>query len=117
MSFLKGVDIMPVDKSWINLSSRSCEEYINGVIEFVDYAFQRIKDEDMKIKCPCNDCNNRYRRTRVEVTRDLLWKGMTCDYTNGISMEREIVIRTTNVVMRMRIIAVMMNKILMISII
>ena len=81
MSFLKGVDIMPVDKSWISLSSRSCEEYINGVIEFVDYAFQRIKDEDMKIKCPCNDCNNRYRRTRVEVTRDLLWKGMRRDYT------------------------------------
>ena len=53
MSFLKGVDIMPVDKSWISLSSRSCEEYINGVIEFVDYAFQRIKGEDMKIKCPC----------------------------------------------------------------
>jgi len=59
MSFLKGADIMSVDKSWINLSSRSCEEHINGVIEFVDYAFQRIKDEDMKIKCPCNDCNNR----------------------------------------------------------
>ena len=59
MSFLKGVDIMPVDKSWINLSSRSCEEHINGVMEFVDYAFQRIKDEDMKIKCHCNDCNNR----------------------------------------------------------
>ena len=35
----------------------------------------------MKIKCPCNDCNNRYRRTEVEVTRDLLWKGMTRDYT------------------------------------
>ena len=34
-------------------------EHINGVIEFVDYAFQCIKDEDMKIKCPCNDCNNR----------------------------------------------------------
>ena len=53
MSFLKGVDVMPVDKSWINLSCRSCKEYKNGVIEFVDYAFQRIKDEDMKIKCPC----------------------------------------------------------------
>ena len=46
MSFLKGVDIVPVNKSWISLSSRSCEEYINGVIEFVDYSFQHIKDED-----------------------------------------------------------------------
>ena len=46
MSFLKGVDVMPVNKSWISLSSRSSEEYINGVIDFFDYAFQCIKDED-----------------------------------------------------------------------
>ena len=50
ISFLKGVDVIPVDKSWISLSSMSCEEYINGVIEFVDYTFQCIKDEDMKIQ-------------------------------------------------------------------
>ena len=50
---------MWVDKSWINLSNRLCEEYVNGVIEFVEYAFQRNKEEDIKIKCPCNDCNNR----------------------------------------------------------
>ena len=68
---MKGVDIMWVDKSWINLSNRLCEEYLNGVIEFVEYAFQRNKEEDIKIKCPCNDCNNRYRRTRVEVIRVL----------------------------------------------
>ena len=36
---------------------------------------------------------------------------------DGISMDREIVMRMRKVVMRMRIIVVMMNKILMISII
>ena len=35
----------------------------------------------MKIKCPCNDCNNRYGTTQVEVIGDLVWKGMTNDYT------------------------------------
>ena len=78
---MKGVDIMPVDKSWIYLPSRSCHEYVNGVEKFVEYAFQRIKDDDMKIKCLCNDCSNRYRRTRVEVERHLLWSGMRRDYT------------------------------------
>ncbi|GMY20189.1 hypothetical protein FCV25MIE_15428 [Fagus crenata] len=72
---------MPVDKSWINLPSRSCHEYVNGVEKFVEYAFQHIKDDDMKIKCPCNDCSNRYRRTRAEVERHLLWRGMRRDYT------------------------------------
>ena len=42
ISFLEGVDIMSVDKSWINLSNRSCEENVNEVIEFVEYAFQRV---------------------------------------------------------------------------
>ena len=81
ISFFEGVDIMPVDKSWINLSNSSCEEYVNEVIEFVEYAFQRVKEEDMKIKCPCNDCNNMHGRTQVEVIGDLIWKGMTNDYT------------------------------------
>ena len=81
ISFLEGVDIMPVDKSWINLSNRSCEEYVNEVIEFVEYTFHRIKKEDMKIKCPCNDCNNRYGRTQVEVIEDLIGKGTTNYYT------------------------------------
>ena len=81
ISFFEGVDVMPVDKSWINLSNSSCEEYVNEVIGFVEYAFQRVKEEDMKIKCPCNDCNNRYGTTQVEVIGDLVWKGMTNDYT------------------------------------
>uniref|UniRef100_A0A2N9GFA6 Transposase-associated domain-containing protein n=1 Tax=Fagus sylvatica TaxID=28930 RepID=A0A2N9GFA6_FAGSY len=71
---------MPVDKSWINLPSRSCHEYVNGVEKFVEYAFQRIKDDDMKIKCLCNNCSNWYRRTQAKVERHLLWRGMRRDY-------------------------------------
>ncbi|GMY20213.1 protein SRG1 [Fagus crenata] len=72
---------MLVDKSWINLPSRSCHEYVNGVEKFVEYAIQRIKDDHMKIKCPCNDCSNRYRKTRAKVERHLLWREMRRDYT------------------------------------
>ena len=61
-----GIKIM-VDKSWMHLSTRSCTEYINGVENFLEYAFKHSIDEDMKINCSCIDCSNRYRRTRDEV--------------------------------------------------
>ncbi|KAL0011768.1 hypothetical protein SO802_006876 [Lithocarpus litseifolius] len=66
---------MTVDKSWMHLSTRSCTEYINGVENFLEYAFKHSNsiDGDMKINCPCIDCSNRFRRTRDE--------GIRRDYT------------------------------------
>ena len=51
---------MPIDKSWMNLPIKSCTEYFNGVQNFLEYAFHHVKDEDMKINCPCVECCNRY---------------------------------------------------------
>ncbi|XP_075655172.1 uncharacterized protein LOC142625386 [Castanea sativa] len=70
-----------VDKSWIHLSTRSCIEYINGVENFLEYAFKNPIDGDMKINCPCIDCSNRYRRTRDEVQYHRLFRGIRRDYT------------------------------------
>ena len=39
---------MTVDKSWIHLSTRSCTEYINGVENFLEYAFKHSIDGDKK---------------------------------------------------------------------
>lgn len=79
LSSLKGAEIMRIDKSWINLFSLSCNGCVNGVEEF-EYAFQ-LRYED---------CNNRYRRTWVEVETHFS-KGRV-------------------IVMRMMKIVVMMNK-------
>lgn len=71
---------MTIDKSWMHLP-RCCLEYINGVESFLNYAFQHIREEDMKINCPCVNCSNRYRMTRNEVQCHLLFKGIRHDYT------------------------------------
>ena len=72
---------MTVDKSWMHLSTRSCIEYINRVENFLECAFKHSIDGDMKINCPCIDCNNRYHWTRDEVQYHLLFRGIKRDYT------------------------------------
>lgn len=57
---------MPIDKSWMNLPTRSCIECINGVENFLEYEFDHVKYEGMKINCPCVDCWNRYGLNREE---------------------------------------------------
>ena len=68
------VDMVLVDKSQIQLHNRSCLKYFNVVQGFLDFAFENIKEEDMKIKCSCMDCNNTCRRTRDEVEQHLLYR-------------------------------------------
>ena len=72
---------MTVDKSWMHLSTRSHTEYVNGVENFLEYAFKHSIDGDMKINYPCIDCSNRYRRTQDEVQYHLLFRVIRRDYT------------------------------------
>ncbi|XP_057727925.1 uncharacterized protein LOC130943874 isoform X2 [Arachis stenosperma] len=44
-------------KDWINLS-RYCEEYINGVISFLDFAYSEEEPDRQQIECPCKRCCN-----------------------------------------------------------
>ncbi|KAK9289622.1 hypothetical protein L1049_007780 [Liquidambar formosana] len=64
----------------MTISNRACDAYDKGVMEFLDFAFNRIRDSDNKIRCPCINCNNMVRKTRDEVHYDLLRKGIvgTC---------------------------------------
>ncbi|KAL5805069.1 hypothetical protein ACOSQ3_031869 [Xanthoceras sorbifolium] len=61
---------MTIDKSWIELN-RSTSEYFKGVEKFLDYVFTHNRFGDSKIFCPCEKCNNRYRRVRSEVQEHL----------------------------------------------
>ncbi|CAN0846129.1 hypothetical protein LINGRAHAP2_LOCUS4313 [Linum grandiflorum] len=70
-----------IDKQWMQLQNRSCVEYYNGVQNFFDYAFHNVHEEDLKIKCPCIDCNNINRRERQEVEIHLIYRGIRRDYT------------------------------------
>ena len=69
-----------IDKSWMK-SRRSSVEYVNGVENFIKFACQHIEEDDMKIKCPCISCNNRFRLTKDEVEFHLLDNGIMRNYT------------------------------------
>ena len=61
------MDKMSVDKFWMHHSTRSCTEYINGVENFLEYAFKYSINKDLKINYFCVDCSNKYRWIGNEV--------------------------------------------------
>ncbi|OMO62927.1 hypothetical protein CCACVL1_22575 [Corchorus capsularis] len=77
---------MPCDRSWMNARLDNVgflfTEFINGVNEFVDFAFsQHAFVSRNRIKCPCVKCDNRLLQTRNDVIFHLHSKGFTGDYT------------------------------------
>ena len=67
------------DKSWINLR-RSTNEYIDGVNDFLDKAFERASQENV-IFCPCKKCFNRNFSCRNMVEDHLICHGFVHGYT------------------------------------
>ena len=59
------------------LSSR----YLNGVEEFLNFAFA-FSSEEGTIRCPCVECNNVYFKTHEKVQFDLVSMGIVQSYTH-----------------------------------
>ena len=71
-----------LDRSWMNLR-RSSSEFMNGVTDFLDWAFERgCKGE--QILCPCAACKNRYWHFRKVVEDHLFKKGFVVGYERWI---------------------------------
>ena len=51
--------VQMMDKSWIDLPNRMSSEYINGIDEFLVFAYTNRVEGSM-ISCPCRKCENRY---------------------------------------------------------
>ena len=69
---------MSRDRSWMNWKSYRCRqnlEYINGVNEFLDFAFANVAKEG-KIRCPCVNYDNFYHQSRKAVLFHLLHDGI-----------------------------------------
>lgn len=70
-----------MDKSWIN-KSRLSQDYTNGVKNFLDFAFGKIK-VDM-LKCPCNHCSLSKSKLRQDIEGDLMCFGFLSSYTEWV---------------------------------
>src|SRR4051812_10015746 len=60
-----------MDKSWISNNSATQEEYIRGILNFLDFAFAN-SSENGKILCPCTKCVNCKKRSRMDVYEHLI---------------------------------------------
>nr|XP_027062802.1 uncharacterized protein LOC113689186 [Coffea arabica]XP_027100959.1 uncharacterized protein LOC113720217 [Coffea arabica] len=69
-----------MDKGWMFLADRWCDEYRNGLEKFLTMAKQH-KGDKPKVRCPCRKCRNvKYYSVHV-VESHLLYKGMDSTYT------------------------------------
>lgn len=72
-----------INKDWVDLP-RYCEEYISGVIHFLDVAFTKGKFEGEEILCPCVVCCNHIWAKRDVVFDHLVSKGFVKGYKDWI---------------------------------
>ncbi|KMS95836.1 hypothetical protein BVRB_004600 [Beta vulgaris subsp. vulgaris] len=93
-----------MDKEWMKLKDRGAPQYLNGIDNFLDFAFNNSSVDHAgnqigtKIRCPCCRCANVHYKTRSEVRFDLLRNGILQSYIvwdkhgedyNDVSLESE----------------------------
>ncbi|OAY70864.1 hypothetical protein ACMD2_20126 [Ananas comosus] len=71
---------MGIDKSWMSLRNRECNEYEKGIDIFLDFAFKRLGNVK-RIRCPCARCYNVRLKSRTEVKYDLFRNEIIQSYT------------------------------------
>ncbi|VVA40571.1 PREDICTED: transposon [Prunus dulcis] len=76
-----------MDKSWIDLTDRSSNQYLNGLESFLDFAFDNSLG-DTRIYCPCKKCYNRYFVTREVARAHIIVDGFWSKYKNWTHGQR-----------------------------
>ncbi|XP_065861009.1 uncharacterized protein [Euphorbia lathyris] len=75
---------------WMRCDDRMDDLYINGVKEFLDFAFgdldtsSDIGEGDKKVPCPCKRCNNTRHKSSEEIYSDMLLNGIVSEYVRWI---------------------------------
>ena len=73
---------MPINKLWMQ-KSRVSQEYDNGVLEFLDFAFSNAPGSD-KLPCPCVHCNNCLMQNRYVMHNHLQNHGIVRNYVRWV---------------------------------
>ena len=72
-----------MDKSWINMDTLDAR-YLQGVIDFIEFACENIPDGATEIVCPCKKCRN-VRLINIDLVKDhLVCNGFNPSYTRWI---------------------------------
>ncbi|GAA0139785.1 hypothetical protein LIER_35133 [Lithospermum erythrorhizon] len=70
-----------MDKSWMKLTNFTSAEYLNRIDVFLNFTFSN-KSSSSKIYFPCTKCQNRLRKTRLEVKFHCIRDGFDKNYNN-----------------------------------
>ncbi|XP_038707717.1 uncharacterized protein LOC120002932 [Tripterygium wilfordii] len=73
-----------MDKTWIDLPNRMCAEYVNGIDQFLTYAYTNLAEE-ANINCPCRRCENRFYLSKLVVRDHLISFGFLKKYKNWVN--------------------------------
>ncbi|GLU06513.1 hypothetical protein SLE2022_235410 [Rubroshorea leprosula] len=76
-----------MDKTWINSKETSSPDYIEGILNFVNFTFEKSAKAG-KILCPCRRCANLIWCSKEEVVDHLVEKGFLRNY-NWTSHEKD----------------------------
>ena len=77
-----------MDKSWIHESDRVGLKYLQGAINFIEFACKSSRDENLA--CPCKDCVNGRYYTHDIVLSHILSHGFCPSYTNWYFHEESL---------------------------
>ncbi|XP_016483469.2 uncharacterized protein LOC107804154 isoform X1 [Nicotiana tabacum] len=83
-----------MDKSWLNIKNRWDIRYIEGIDNFLGWAYSQPNVSTM-IRCPCKGCRNTVFKARIQVRRDLLGKGFWESYKVW-DLHGEVLVRVEN---------------------
>ncbi|XP_058214912.1 uncharacterized protein LOC131326234 [Rhododendron vialii] len=72
-----------MDRSWMALSDRFSQPYVDGVDYFNEFASAN-SGEAVEIKCPCIDCRNFYKHKYDTIKAHLLVRGIMLSYTTWL---------------------------------
>ena len=77
-------------KDWMDLP-RYSEEYINGVISFLDFAYSEGEPDGRKIQCPCKRCCNINWYRRDVVFDHLVADGFVKGYRTWVAKYDQVI--------------------------
>ena len=68
-----------MNRNWMQLKDRLCNEYVEGVRTFIQAARQHLRVDD-KTRCPCRQCLNVRFQDLVTVEQHLIRYGFSSSY-------------------------------------
>ena len=73
-----------MDKSWIGLRDRTSKAYLDGVEQFLNYAYTNKAQDDV-IYCPYKKCVNRYFVKQGIAREHIIVNGFLPNYRSWVS--------------------------------